>query len=133
MFWINFCNFIACNCDAGGSQHTACDDNGKCSCKAGYAGEKCDVCARGFYKKLDGFPYICSGITALVASIFLALLWKFKKFLKTVQMFVLTWYLDVRHFIEFCFLRNKIKQIFKCLRRIDFPQVLQLFSFRNPV
>ena len=44
-----------------------------------------------------------------------------------------TLYFDVRHFIEFCFPRNKSKQIFRCLRRIDFPQVLQIFSFRNPL
>ena len=42
-------------------------------------------------------------------------------------------YLDVRHFIEFCYPRNKVKQIFKCLRRIDFSQVLQIFSFGNPL
>ena len=40
-------------------------------------------------------------------------------------------YLDVRHFIEFCYPRSKVKQIFKCLRRIDFPEVLQILSFRN--
>ena len=28
-----------------------------------------------------------------------------------------TLYLDVRHFIEFCYPRNKVKQILKCLRR----------------
>ena len=44
-----------------------------------------------------------------------------------------TLHFDVRHFIEFCFPRNKIKQIFKCLRRIDFSQVLQIFSFGNPL
>ena len=44
-----------------------------------------------------------------------------------------TLYLDVRYFIEFCYPRNKIKQIFKCLRRIDFAQVLQIFLFRNPL
>ena len=84
MFLINFCNFIACNCDTAGSPDTACDNNGRCSCRTGYAGGKCDACARGFYKTLNGFRYICSGISTLVAWIFLALMWKFKKFVETV-------------------------------------------------
>ena len=87
MFLINFCNFIACQCDTAGSQDTACDIYGRCTCKDGYAGGKCNVCAAGFYKKWNDFQYICSGISALVVSIFLALLWKFKKLLETVQMF----------------------------------------------
>ena len=66
VFLIIFCNFIACNCDTGGSQDTACDNNGRCTCKDGYAGEKCDVCAHGFYKKSNALQYICSGIIALV-------------------------------------------------------------------
>ena len=76
------------SCDTAGSQDSACDNNGRCTCKAGYAGGNCDVCARGFYKKWNGFRYICSGISAFVGSIFLALLCKLKKFLKTVQMFL---------------------------------------------
>ena len=88
MFLINLCNFIACSCDTAGSQDSACDNNGRCTCKAGYAGGNCDVCAHGFYKKWNGFRYICSGISAFVGSIFLALLCKLKKFLKTVQMFL---------------------------------------------
>ena len=120
MFLINFCNFIACQCDSAGSRHAACDIYGRCTCKAGYIGKKCDVCAAGLYRKWDGFRYICSGISALVVSIFLALLWKFKKFLKTVQMFfckngIYTLYLDVRHFIEFCY-RIKLNNSFNCNR-----------------
>ena len=69
MFLINCWNFIGCYCDTAGSADAACDHYGRCSCVAGYAGEKCNVCARGFYKKWNG---ICSGISALVASIFLA-------------------------------------------------------------
>ena len=88
MLLINFFNFIACNCDTAGSSDAACDNNGRCSCRTGYVGGKCDVCARGLYKKWNGFRYICSGISALVVSIFLALMWKFKKFLKTVQLFL---------------------------------------------
>ena len=81
MFLINFCNFIACNCDTAGSQDSSCDNNGRCTCKAGYAGGKCNACASGFYKKWTGFQYICSGISVLVVSSFLGLMWKFKKFL----------------------------------------------------
>ena len=72
MFLIKFWNFIGCNYDTAGSADAACDHYGRCSCIAGYAGEKCNVCARGFYKKWNGFRDICSGISALVASIFLA-------------------------------------------------------------
>ena len=81
MFLTKFYSFIACNCDAAGSQYSACDDYGRCSCITGYAGGKCGVCACGLYKKLAGFWYICWGISALVVSIVLGLMWKFKKFL----------------------------------------------------
>ena len=56
MFLTKFYSFIACNCDAAGSQYSACDDYGRCSCITGYAGGKCGVCACGLYKKLAGLP-----------------------------------------------------------------------------
>ena len=66
MFLIHFCNFIACNCDTVGSQDSACHVYGRCICKNGYAGQKCDVCAHGLYKKGNGSQCICSCISAFV-------------------------------------------------------------------
>ena len=36
-----------CMCNADGSVDNSCDENGKCSCNANVAGEKCDQCAAG--------------------------------------------------------------------------------------
>ena len=66
VFLIHWFNFIACNCDKAGSQSQTCDGNWKCTCKNGYAGQTCSVCADGFYKKWNGGNQsICSGIIAL--------------------------------------------------------------------
>ncbi|XP_072219457.1 laminin subunit gamma-2 [Leuresthes tenuis] len=36
-----------CRCNATGSLSTGCDSRGRCSCKEGVTGEKCDVCPSG--------------------------------------------------------------------------------------
>ena len=35
--------FLACNCNAEGSNGNTCDKNGLCSCKANFMSDKCDV------------------------------------------------------------------------------------------
>ena len=50
-------SFIECNCDGDGSLDGKCDDAGKCSCKTGFDGVKCNTCAKNFF----GFPQ-CQGI-----------------------------------------------------------------------
>ena len=43
----NLCQ--SCNCDINGGLSFRCDFNGKCDCKTGYSGDKCDSCIPGFY------------------------------------------------------------------------------------
>ena len=43
----NLCQ--SCNCDINGGLSFRCDFNGKCDCKTGYSGDKCDSCKPGFY------------------------------------------------------------------------------------
>ncbi|XP_042559676.1 laminin subunit gamma-2-like [Clupea harengus] len=38
---------ISCNCNPTGSQGSPCDSEGRCRCKEGFKGEKCDRCANG--------------------------------------------------------------------------------------
>ena len=45
-------SFIDCNCDEDGSLDINCTDAGKCSCKPGFDGDKCNICAKDFF----GFP-----------------------------------------------------------------------------
>ena len=59
--------FIACNCYASGSQSASCASNsGKCTCNAGYDGQRCSQCAKGFYKILHNSQDLCLGINPLV-------------------------------------------------------------------
>lgn len=39
-----------CSCHPVGSWSKICDPNGKCKCKPGVMGDKCDICAPNFYK-----------------------------------------------------------------------------------
>ena len=55
--YIYLLSFIACNCDTDRSISDNCDDVGKCSCKPGFGGDKCNTCAKGFF----GFPH-CQSI-----------------------------------------------------------------------
>ena len=56
----NFFYFKACNCDGDGSNGTACDNNGVCSCKVNFMNGKCDVCNAGFFNfpTCEGNQYI---------------------------------------------------------------------------
>ena len=50
-------SFIGCHCHRDGSLDGKCDDAGKCYCKFGIEGDKCNTCAKKFF----GFPN-CRGI-----------------------------------------------------------------------
>ena len=40
--------FIDCHCNTDGSINGNCDNVGKCTCKTGFNGVKCNTCAKGF-------------------------------------------------------------------------------------
>ena len=42
-------NCVNCACDPIGSYSAQCDPSGKCKCKPGVTGEKCDRCAQNYY------------------------------------------------------------------------------------
>ena len=45
----------ACNCNTLGSDNLNCTSNdGVCSCKSGFTGEKCNLCAGGYQKEQSG-------------------------------------------------------------------------------
>ena len=50
-------SFLECNCHQDGSLDGNCNDAGKCSCKNGFDGDKCNTCGKEFF----GFPH-CRGI-----------------------------------------------------------------------
>ena len=39
---------LECVCNKDGSNNAFCDDDGKCTCKGNYGGDKCDQCKEGF-------------------------------------------------------------------------------------
>ena len=50
MAWLS-CNHASvseCECNIDGSTILECNDNGKCTCKDGFEGKKCDTCKVGF-------------------------------------------------------------------------------------
>ncbi|XP_041960053.1 laminin subunit gamma-2 [Alosa sapidissima] len=57
---------ISCNCSPTGSLGPRCDSEGRCSCKAGFTGEKCDrtplnLKCRGQTNSQDCLPCFCNG------------------------------------------------------------------------
>ena len=41
--------FLACNCDTYGTDDISCSSDGICNCIEGYDGDKCELCAEGYY------------------------------------------------------------------------------------
>ena len=47
--WISsILHYSACYCNTIGSPNITCDIGGKCTCREGYAGDTCDICAPGY-------------------------------------------------------------------------------------
>lgn len=63
LFWFNF---LACSCETPGSRSNMCDNDGKCTCNAGYHGDKCSTCTNRFYMSQSG----CLGISVMIALMF---------------------------------------------------------------
>ena len=55
-----------CGCSETGSEGPACDENGMCTCKDGYYGDKCMECSEAHVVNEDGS---CSGGYKLIATI----------------------------------------------------------------
>ena len=63
--------YLACECNSQGSirhdgspcYNKCCNDNGSCTCKKGYTGDKCNDCDEGYYEvdNING-EIICSGV-----------------------------------------------------------------------
>lgn len=51
---------LPCNCNVVGSLSTQCDRNGRCSCKPGVMGEKCDRCQPGYHSLTEAGCRPCS-------------------------------------------------------------------------
>ena len=62
VFLISQFNFIACGCQSPGSKSNKCINDGKCTCKFGYKGDKCSECANEYYKTQAG----CTGTIIMV-------------------------------------------------------------------
>lgn len=41
--------YLDCNCNRIGSFSKNCNEKGKCKCKTGFIGDKCDLCVNGYY------------------------------------------------------------------------------------
>ena len=53
LFYVLFCERLACACNVHGSLSTFCgSSSGQCQCRRGFDGKKCDKCRVGFF----GFP-----------------------------------------------------------------------------
>ncbi|XP_032828936.2 netrin-G2-like isoform X7 [Petromyzon marinus] len=53
----NMC--IKCECNNFGAMHDRCNDSGKCECKEGTSGLKCDECQPGFHWNRGCHPIVC--------------------------------------------------------------------------
>uniref|UniRef100_A0A6Q2Z0Q9 Laminin subunit gamma-1 n=1 Tax=Esox lucius TaxID=8010 RepID=A0A6Q2Z0Q9_ESOLU len=51
---------LPCNCNPVGSLATQCDNTGRCSCKPGVTGDKCDRCQPGFHTLTEAGCRPCS-------------------------------------------------------------------------
>ena len=79
MLWFSFCHhthkpifkeflytfFAACVCDQNGSEDKYCNDDGLCTCKENYAGDRCDNCEIGSL----GYPN-CTSMELCYAKMF---------------------------------------------------------------
>ena len=55
--------FVDCDCDVKGTVSEICDkNNGRCLCKPGYGGARCDQCISGFTGFPNCLPCNCSSI-----------------------------------------------------------------------
>lgn len=62
MFFL-ICCILDCSCDRKGTTEEICDkESGKCLCKEGYGGERCDKCIPGYYGYPDCKPCNCSSL-----------------------------------------------------------------------
>lgn len=56
-------SFIDCDCDFQGTLAEVCDkDSGKCLCKDGYEGPRCDRCLPGYYNYPECVKCNCSTV-----------------------------------------------------------------------
>ena len=44
---------LECECNEEGSKTLQCSEDGKCNCKLGFDGDKCEICAKGFYNSFS--------------------------------------------------------------------------------
>lgn len=70
IYLIKFVSFfyIDCDCDVQGTTEEVCDkENGRCICREGFGGSRCDECLPGFYDYPQCKPCNCSttGSTAI--------------------------------------------------------------------
>ena len=55
-----------CSCKGTINESKMCDHQGKCDCKEGYRGDKCNHCDTGFYLAGEGLLEECKGISQIV-------------------------------------------------------------------
>lgn len=40
---------VACDCDPDGSRSAQCRDDGRCECRPGFVGTRCDMCEENYF------------------------------------------------------------------------------------